>query len=100
AMSQVAETQPTRGSLWTPETQIGWFGADKAVRRGDTVLVKVVQKTSGSKQANTGTQRDSSISAKILYFLGFEKKINKLAENPANDHNLIDATSSSKFAGK
>jgi flagellar L-ring protein FlgH len=107
AQPRPPEAKPTRGAIWTTDAQVNWFGDDKAARRGDTVLVKVVQKTSGTKQANTGTQRDSSISAKILYFLGMEKPINNLTDYSAvdangaktawNPNNLIDATSSNKF---
>jgi flagellar L-ring protein precursor FlgH len=90
----------TAGSLWSPETQIPWFANDKAQRRGDTVLVRVLQKTSGTKQANTDTKRESSITAKILYWFGLEDNIGDLAGYDDPNQNLIEAQSSREFSGQ
>ena len=39
------------GSLWSPEMSGNLFSDDKAFRRGDIILVRVVQKSSASKTA-------------------------------------------------
>lgn len=70
--------QRAPGSLWTPGLSGNPFSDDKAFRKGDIVLVRIVQKSSGTKQANVDTKRNSTISANIKYFLGMEKSINKL----------------------
>ena len=99
---------PSAGSLWTANTP-NLFSDDKAYRPGDIVLVRVSQKNNATMRGNTDTKRDSSISAKIKYFLGFQDSINNLNDydeiqpeksSPDWDPpNLIEASSTSKFAG-
>lgn len=85
---------------------VNLFGDDKAMRRGDVLLVQVIQKSSGSKKADTDTKRNAKISATIKYALGLEESINETTnyEMPVGgtwDPNpLIDAESSNQFAGE
>lgn len=106
------------GSLWSPEQSGNLFADDKAFRRGDIILVKVVQKSTASKTANTDSARKSSISANIQYALGLEKAINKLthytnmtsttdasgktttATGPWSPNDLINATSGRAYSGQ
>lgn len=98
--------QPADGSLWNPDLGVNPFAGDKAFRRGDIVLVRVVQKNTGTKKANTGTARKSSIAGKIKYLFGAEDSINKLTTDEAtlasggDPNNLIEATSSNEFKGE
>lgn len=104
------EDRRTPGSLYS-ESHGSIFSDDKAYRRGDIVLVRVVQNSRGSKSASTDTRRDSSISARIRYLLGLEESINGLngyTDNTTavpgtagwNPENLIEASSSSQFQGE
>jgi flagellar L-ring protein FlgH len=105
-----APVPPTDGSIWVPDQSENLFSGDKAFRKGDIVLVKVIQKNTGTKQANTDTQRKSTISAKIKYALGLEKSINKLTDytnknadgttGPWDPNDLINAESNSTFKGE
>jgi flagellar L-ring protein precursor FlgH len=101
----------TDGSIWS-DAAVSWFGDDKAYRAGDVVLVKVAQKNSGSKDADTDTARSSTMNANIKYMLGLEKKINRLTgyQSPAasttggtagtwDPNNLVDAQTSNAFKG-
>ena len=103
---------PTDGSIWS-QAAVNPFSDDKAGRPGDIVLVRVNQRSIGTKKANTDTSRKSSISAKIKYFLGLEDRINDLtgytdaagaAAAPGtagwDPNELISAESSRSFAGK
>ena len=100
----------TDGSIWVPDQSENLFSGDKAFRKGDILLVRVIQRNTGTKQANTGTQRKSTISAKIKYALGLEKTINDLTDytNKNADgttgawdpNDLISAESSSEFKGQ
>ncbi|MCL5271281.1 MAG: flagellar basal body L-ring protein FlgH, partial [bacterium] len=74
------EAAPTDGSLFAASRAADLFADDKAFRRGDIVLVRVIQNSSGTKKANTDTSRNMSLSANIKYFLGLEKDINKLTD--------------------
>jgi flagellar L-ring protein precursor FlgH len=102
-----ASSTATDGSIWTDAHQ-GLFGDDKAARPGDTVLVRVVQRNTGTKNANTATERDSSISGKIKYFFGLEDEVNKLTSGRGetasatggwDPTNLVESSSSSAFEG-
>lgn len=96
------------GSLWTPGLSGNPFSDDKAFRRGDIVLVRVVQKSSGTKKANLDTKRNSSISANIKYLLGMEKGINSVtgyagaaaAATAAASNDLINAQSARQYSGQ
>lgn len=104
--------QRADGSLWTPGLSGNPFADDKAFRRGDIVLVRVIQKSSGSKSANLDTKRDATISAKIKYLLGLEKSINDLTDYKAPEgssggsgstwdpNDLISAQSSRAYKGQ
>jgi len=99
------------GSLY-PTDYVSPFADDKARRKGDVILVHVLQKNKGAKNAKTNTKRDSAITANIKYAMGYEDTINKLNEyvqnNPTarqgtatwNPPNLVDAQSSNQFNGE
>jgi len=63
------------GSLWSDTGPFGdLFVLPKARRIGDIVTVKIVESSSATNQANTVTERDSSLTASIDAFLGLEQK--------------------------
>jgi flagellar L-ring protein precursor FlgH len=63
------------GSLWQDGGVFSdLFELPKARRVGDIVTIKIVESSSATNQANTLTERDSSLSARIDAFLGLEKK--------------------------
>lgn len=63
------------GSLWQDGGVLSdLFDLPKARRVGDIVTIKIVESSSATNQANTLTERDSSLSARIDAFLGLEKK--------------------------
>ncbi len=69
------------GSLWRDTGPFGdLFVLPKARRLGDIVTVKIVESSSATNQANTVTERDSSLTASIDAFLGLEQKF----VNPAH----------------
>lgn len=107
ARSTAAPQPASDGSLWTPTAQ-QWFTDDKARQPGDILLVRVRQSNTGTKNANTDTSRDSSISARIRYLFGFEDKVNSVtgySDNAApgsaawNPEPLVEASSNSQFSG-
>ncbi len=63
------------GSLWNDSGPFSdLFVLPKARRIGDIVTVKIVETSSATNQANTVTERDSSLTASIDAFLGLEQK--------------------------
>ncbi len=85
------------GSIWQ-STSGGMTEDVKARRRGDIITIVISETSSASKQANTGTSRDSSSSAGITNLLGLENK-GIMANNFADLSKILNATSSSAFKG-
>ncbi|MDD2900529.1 MAG: flagellar basal body L-ring protein FlgH [Desulfuromonadaceae bacterium] len=87
----------SNGSIWQ-SSSAGMTDDMKARRRGDIVTIVISETASASKEAKTGTSRDSSMSAGIPNLLGLEASsiVNK---NFADLAKLISASSSSKFQG-
>ncbi|NMC74286.1 MAG: flagellar basal body L-ring protein FlgH, partial [Geobacteraceae bacterium] len=83
------------GSLWQ-ENSVSLVDDFKARRRGDIVTVLIVEEASASKQANTGTKRETGISASIPNFMGVETTAlaDKLDLNA-----LVKANTSSSYDG-
>jgi flagellar L-ring protein FlgH len=85
------------GSIW--QSASGSLTDDvKARRRGDIITIVISETASASKEAKTGTSRDSSISAGIPHLLGLENT--GIFKNNFSDlSKIINASSSSKFQG-
>lgn len=101
-MKQSIDDQPpaprakyTNGSIWQ-ETSSSLAEDFKARRKGDIVTVVIAEQASATKEATTGTKRETGISAGIPYFMGVETT--GLA-NWMNLSNLINASTSSKYDG-
>ncbi|MFZ0611999.1 MAG: flagellar basal body L-ring protein FlgH [Desulfobacterales bacterium] len=63
------------GSLWQDDGVLSdLYDLPKARRVGDIVTIKIVESSKATNQANTLTERDSSLTARIDAFLGLEKK--------------------------
>ena len=85
------------GSLWNGD-EGNWLSDIKARRVGDIVTVIIQEKASASKEASTATDRDTSMSAAIPKFFGYEKILEE--KNPNLDPSaLIEAEFSNKFEG-
>lgn len=85
------------GTLWNGD-EGNWLADVKARRVGDIVTVIIKEQAKASKQATTDTKRDSSISAGISSFFGFEKSLEEKNSN-LNTASLIEANSGNQFTG-
>ena len=85
------------GSIWQASSG-GLVDDFKARRKGDIVTVVITEQASASKEASTGTERSSSMSAGIPNLLGLEGKITGIS-NWMDLNNLINASNSSSFDG-
>jgi flagellar L-ring protein precursor FlgH len=81
------------GSLWDPQISQNFLFQDlKASRVNDIVTVRIIENSSGSKNASTETKRDVSLSNELNAFLGVP---------PNTLGNLeFDASTSSSFEGE
>ncbi|MCC6141079.1 MAG: flagellar basal body L-ring protein FlgH [Nitrospira sp.] len=92
----------TLGSLWQEENGRAYLYEDmRAMRVGDLLTVKIVEKHKGSKSADTAAQRDSTLSNSMTgsgvgYFGVPGFRISDEARRGLG----IDASASNKFSGK
>ncbi len=92
----------TIGSLWQEENGRAYLYEDlRAMRVGDILTVKIVEKHKGSKSADTSAERESTIDNSLngtgMGFLGIPGV--RLSSN-ARQGLGIDATAKNKFGGK
>lgn len=85
------------GSIWQ-STSAGNLEDFKARRRGDIITVVISEAASATKEAKTGTSRDSSITAGIPALMGLETQGFSKSSFP-DLARLLNASSSNKFAG-
>lgn len=85
------------GSIW--QASSGSITDDlKARRRGDTITIVISETASASKEAKTGTSRDSSMKAGMPGMLGLENT--GIFKNNFSDlAKIINASSNSSFSG-
>lgn len=87
----------SNGSIWQ-STSAGVTEDMKARRRGDIITVVISETASASKEAKTGTSRDSAVGAGIPNLMGLEKA-GILKSNFSDLANIIKASANSSFKG-
>lgn len=92
----------TLGSLWQEENGRAYLYEDmRAMRVGDILTVKIVEKHKGSKSADTATQRDSTLSNSLAGSgVGYFGVPGFRLSDEARRGLGVDASSSNKFGGK
>ncbi len=89
----------TPGSLWVGVTTNNLYFADNRARGvGDLVTVKIADKSSAVKKAETKTKRGSSIEAGIPKLMGVEKSLENKNKNLSMSE-LYKASMDNKFDG-
>lgn len=85
------------GSIWQ-SSSANMVDDLKARRRGDILTIVISETASASKEAKTGTSRDSSVGAGIPNLMGLENSA--LAKSTFSDlANLIKANANTSFKG-
>ena len=87
----------SNGSIWQ-STSGGVTDDVKARRRGDIITIVISETASASKEAKTGTSRDSSVSAGMPHLLGLEDT-GIFKNNFADLSKILNASTNSKFQG-
>lgn len=87
----------SNGSIWQ-SASAGLTADMKAHRRGDIITIVISETASASKEAKTGTSRDSSMNAGIPAILGLENA-SLLKSNFADLAKIISVSNSSSFKG-
>jgi len=87
----------SNGSIWQ-SSSVNLTDDLKARRRGDIITIVISETASASKEAKTGTSRDSSLSAGMPHLLGLENT-GIIKNNFADLAKIISASSNSSFKG-
>lgn len=92
----------TLGSLWQEENGRAYLYEDmRAMRVGDILTIKIIEKHKGSKSADTATQRDSTINNSLAgSAVGYIGIPGIRLGGEARRGLGIDASAASKFEGK
>lgn len=87
----------SNGSIWQ-SSSVNLTDDLKARRRGDIITIVISETASASKEAKTGTSRDSSVGAGIPKLMGLENT--GIFKNNFSDlANIIKANANSSFKG-
>lgn len=90
---------PQEGSLYSDQS-MDLYRDSRASRVGDILLVEIVETSSGEKNARTKTERESSVSAGISQFFGFEKWLSKKNANFIPSDKSLEVDLKNDFEGK
>jgi flagellar L-ring protein precursor FlgH len=93
--TRIPDQETCDGSLWSSR-QSGLFAENKARNIGDIVTVVISEQASASKEANTATKRDSSVSAGIPNFFGFESDV----VSQLDPSKLVNADFKNEYTGE
>jgi len=101
--------RPAEGSIWQENGLLGGLFMDPKARRvGDIVTVSIVESSAATNDADTKTERESSIAARVESFLGIEKGYptggnpnwNPFGSIKAGMQNDFDGSGTTKRSGK
>ena len=90
---------PQEGSLYSDQS-MDLYRDNRANRVGDILMVEIVETSSGEKNARTKTERESSVSAGISQFFGFEKWLSKKNANFIPSDKSLEVDLKNDFEGK
>ncbi len=86
------------GAIYNPATNMAWFENMRARRVGDILTVKLVERTSGSKDANSQIKKSNDTKFTNPTLFGYKPQF---GANPAGKFSLgFDLNSSSQFKGQ
>jgi flagellar L-ring protein precursor FlgH len=71
AVPRVVEAPP-EGTIYAASSGLNLYGDSRAKKVGDIVLVRIVETSRGAKEANTKTERESSVSGGVSNLFGLE----------------------------
>ena len=93
-VSTLASIPTSVGSLWPQDDHTFFYRDRKALRTGDSLMIRIVETAVASNGADTNASRKSGINGKINTLLGLQGAL-----AASNLTNLVDATSSNSYAG-
>ena len=85
------------GTIYGSPSSLDLYADSRAKQVGDIVLVRIVENSSGKKEANTDIERESIVSGGIASFFGFEKWLAERNRNFTASTSEIDALLTSEL---
>lgn len=83
-----SKARPPEGSIFNADAATDLYSDHRARHVGDILLVKIDEVSDGDKQANTKTQRTSTVTGDLTSMLGFSKWLSN------HDSNFVPGSSS------
>lgn len=87
------------GAIFTSATGMDLYSDSRARRIGDLVMVKIVETSSGSKKAETTTERKSTVSGGVTSLFGIEKWLGERNSRFTPSATSLQAELSNDFEG-
>ncbi len=97
---QPAKTIPQEGSIFGANQGLDLYADGRANKIGDIILVRVVESSSGKKEANTKTERESTTTGGISSLFGFLTWVGEKNSRYTPSLTNIQATLTNDFEGK
>ena len=99
SLPEVASSKPAppEGTIYGSASSLDLYADSRARHVGDIVLVRVVENSSGKKEANTDIEKETTISGGIASFFGFEKWLEERNRNFSPSRAEIDAILTSEL---
>lgn len=91
---------PQEGAIYSQQTNLDLYRDSRARAIGDILLVKIVETSTGSKNASTKTERESSISGGVAALFGVEKWLSGKNSNFTPSMTSLQAGLTNDFEGK
>ena len=89
----------SEGAIYKSGTGMDLYSDGRARRIGDLVMVKIVETSSGSKKAETTTERKSSVSGGLTSLFGIEKWLSERNSRFTPSATSLQAELSNDFEG-
>lgn len=95
-----AQGVPQEGTIYNASTGLDLYQDSRAGRVGDILLVRIVETSSGKKEANTKTERESTIKGGVNGLFGFDSWLADRNKNYTPSLTNINASLTNDFEGK
>ena len=90
------QPKPPEGSIYASTSSLNIYEDSRAKQVGDIVLIRIVENSSGKKNAITDIERKSTMSGGVASFFGFEKWLANKNSNFTPSSSSLNATLNSK----
>ncbi|MEW6594405.1 MAG: flagellar basal body L-ring protein FlgH [Thermodesulfobacteriota bacterium] len=98
--SRPPQQAPAEGAIYNSATGLNLYKDTRASAVGDIILVRIVETSSGKKEAKTKTERESSVSGGVSSFFGFEQWLAERNSRFSPSATEVQATLTNDYDGK